>query len=156
MWPRFFLTAQNTFAAGCTCCMHDLTSIMVFSSYKKQRALALRRQGFKAPTIAKALQKEGLKASRRGLQKILNRFDKHRTIHRRVNDRGRMMKLQLTNSFLCWKMRASFCHSKPFFAVEQPWDGLSGVALTASWLGMPTRRSGCSGLGITSPKTSRM
>jgi hypothetical protein len=44
---------------------------MVFSDYKKQRVLALASQGYKAPTIAKKLQKENLKCSRVGVHKFL-------------------------------------------------------------------------------------
>ena len=38
---------------------------MVFSCYKKQRIIFFHSQGHKAPTIAKLLEEEGLKASRR-------------------------------------------------------------------------------------------
>ena len=48
---------------------------MVFSSYKRQRILFHYLQGTKAPTIAKFLQEEKLKASRVGIAKFSRKFE---------------------------------------------------------------------------------
>ena len=56
---------------------------MVFSCYKKQRIIFLHSQGHKAPTIAKLLEEEGLKASRRGIDKFLTRYKSTGTIGRK-------------------------------------------------------------------------
>ena len=44
---------------------------MVYSHYKKLRILHLSSQGYKPPTIARMLEEEGMKASRRGIGKFL-------------------------------------------------------------------------------------
>ena len=56
---------------------------MVFSSYKRQRILFHYLQGTKAPTIAKLLQEEKLKASRVGVAKFLRKFEETGSIGRR-------------------------------------------------------------------------
>ena len=48
---------------------------MVYSFYKKQRILYLHRKGFRPPTIKKILEKEGLKSTRIGIYKLLERFN---------------------------------------------------------------------------------
>ena len=48
---------------------------MVYSFYKKQRILYLHRKGFRPPTIKKILEKEGLKSTRTGIYKLLERFN---------------------------------------------------------------------------------
>ena len=48
---------------------------MVYSFYKKQRILYLHRKGFRPPTIEKILEKEGLKSTRIGIYKLLERFN---------------------------------------------------------------------------------
>ena len=53
---------------------------MVFSNYAKQR-IAFLSATHKAPTIAKILHKEGIKASRRGILKFIKRYQSG-TIHR--------------------------------------------------------------------------
>lgn len=55
---------------------------MVYSSYVKKRVLYLSRKGKRSPTIARILQREGLAVTRRGIQKFLQRFRTHGTIHR--------------------------------------------------------------------------
>ena len=65
---------------------------MVFSTYKKQRVLALASQGLKPPTIAKELKKENLQCSRIGVYKFLRRFEEDRSIARRVGS-GRPSKI---------------------------------------------------------------
>lgn len=65
---------------------------MVYSDYKKQRVLALASQGYKAPTIAKELQKEHLKCSRVGVHKFLRKFEETGSIMRRVGS-GRPSKV---------------------------------------------------------------
>ena len=56
---------------------------MVFTNYMKQRIIYLHSQGHKAPTIFKLLEEEGLKASRRGIAKFLQRYAKTGTIGRK-------------------------------------------------------------------------
>ncbi len=55
---------------------------MVYTNYLKQRALHLRRKGFRSPTITKQLRREGLKVSRKGIHNFLVRFRDHQTIGR--------------------------------------------------------------------------
>ena len=56
---------------------------MVFSVYKKQRILYFHLQGYKAPTIAKLLQEDGMSASsRRGIAKFLKCYRETGTIAR--------------------------------------------------------------------------
>ena len=55
---------------------------MVYSSYKKHRALSLWKRGLRAPSIAAHMKKEGLKVSRRGIHAFLRRYEDHGTIHR--------------------------------------------------------------------------
>ena len=57
---------------------------MVFSEYKKLRILVHHRQGkHKAPTIAKLLRSEGLRASRQGVADFLKRYESRGTIKRK-------------------------------------------------------------------------
>ena len=57
---------------------------MVFSAYKIQRILYFHLQGYKAPTIAKLLQEEGMSASSgRGIAKFLKHYREIGTIARR-------------------------------------------------------------------------
>ena len=56
---------------------------MVFSEYKKQRILHYYYLGYRAPTIAVLLRREQLAASRRGIQKFLDRYRKTGSITRR-------------------------------------------------------------------------
>ena len=56
---------------------------MVFSDYIKQRILHHYSKGHKAPTIAKLLQEEQLKASRVGVAKFIKHFEDTGTIARR-------------------------------------------------------------------------
>ena len=65
---------------------------MVFSEYTKQRILFYHRLGYKAYTIAKYLQTEGLVTSRRGVYKMLKRFEETGTI-RRIEGSGRPSKI---------------------------------------------------------------
>ena len=53
---------------------------MVFSNYAKQRIVFLSIT-HKAPTIAKILKPEGIKASRRGIFKFIKRCQSSGTIH---------------------------------------------------------------------------
>ena len=46
---------------------------MVFTEYVKRRILVYYEQGFRAPTIAKVLEDEGIRVSRRGVAKFLSR-----------------------------------------------------------------------------------
>ena len=57
--------------------------IMVFSTYKRQRILHHYLQGHKAPTIAKLLREEGLKASRVGISKFLIKYRETGSIGRK-------------------------------------------------------------------------
>ena len=56
---------------------------MVYSSYKKQRILCLYFGGYKPPTIAKLLREEGMQASRRGVDKFIQRYRQTGTIARK-------------------------------------------------------------------------
>ena len=56
---------------------------MVFSTYKQQRILVHYSRGYKAPTIAKLLQGENLRASRVGVAKFLKKFNEAGCIERR-------------------------------------------------------------------------
>ena len=47
---------------------------MVYSEYRLKRILVLHRQGLKAPTIKKILDKEGLPTTRVGIHTFLERF----------------------------------------------------------------------------------
>ena len=49
---------------------------MVYSHYKKMRILYLTQEGHKPPTIAKILEEEGMKCSRRGIAKFLKKYRK--------------------------------------------------------------------------------
>lgn len=57
---------------------------MVYSTYKRQRILSHYFNGHKAPTIAKCLQEEGLKASRVRIAKFLTKFQETGSIGRRL------------------------------------------------------------------------
>lgn len=56
---------------------------MVYSDYIKQRILHHYSKGYKAPTIAKLLQEEQLKASRVGVAKFIKHYQDTSTITRR-------------------------------------------------------------------------
>ena len=56
---------------------------MVYSTYKRQRILCHYLEGRKAPTIAKLLEQEKLKASRVGIAKFLEKFRETGSIGRR-------------------------------------------------------------------------
>ncbi len=47
---------------------------MVFNDYTKQRILIFHSHGYRAPTITRKLQDEGITVSRRGVAKFLSRF----------------------------------------------------------------------------------
>ena len=49
----------------------------VYGDYKSQRILFYLNQGYKAPTIAKLLREEGLKATRIGIHKFIKKFEKY-------------------------------------------------------------------------------
>ena len=65
---------------------------MFFSTYKRQRILALASEGLKAPAIAKNLQKENLQCSRVGVHKFLVKYQETGSIARRVGS-GRQTKV---------------------------------------------------------------
>ena len=56
---------------------------MTFPEYVKQRILALSRDGLRPPTIARILSQEGMKASRRGIDKFLLRYEEDGSTSRR-------------------------------------------------------------------------
>ena len=64
---------------------------MVFSNYTKQRIVFLSAT-HRAPTIAKILEAEGIKASRRGILKFIKRYQSSGTI-RRLPGSGRISKI---------------------------------------------------------------
>ena len=64
---------------GCT----SVIVKMVYSTYKLQRILYYYLQGYKAPTIAKLLREEKLKASRVGIAKFLKKYTETGSIGRR-------------------------------------------------------------------------
>ena len=47
---------------------------MVYTNYKKQRILCLHFAGYKPPTIVKLLREEGMRASRRGVAKFIEKY----------------------------------------------------------------------------------
>ena len=65
---------------------------MVLLSYVKQRIVALRDEGHKAPTIAMKLREEGTHVSRVGVHKFLRVYKKTHTIQRRSSS-GRPSKI---------------------------------------------------------------
>ncbi len=65
---------------------------MVYSSYKKHWIVCLYLQGYRPPTKAKILHKEGLEASRRGVAKFLKRFKETGAIKRKPGS-GRPSKI---------------------------------------------------------------
>ena len=65
---------------------------MVYSTYKRQRILRHYFDGHKAPTIAKLLWEEGLKASCVGIAKFLTKFWETGSIRRRFGS-GRPSKI---------------------------------------------------------------
>ena len=65
---------------------------MVYSTYKRQRILHHYFGGHKAPTIAKLLREEGLKASRVEIIKFLTKFQETGFIVRRLGS-GRPSKI---------------------------------------------------------------
>ena len=66
--------------------------MMVYSTYNKQRILALASEGLKAPVIIKELQKENLQSSRVGVRNFLVKFQETGSIARRVGS-GRHTKV---------------------------------------------------------------
>ena len=48
----------------------------VYGDYKSQRILFYLNKEYKAPTIAKLLQEEGLNATRIGIHKFIRKFEK--------------------------------------------------------------------------------
>ena len=57
---------------------------MVYRDYVKYRIVLLHsRLGYRAPTIAKMLQKEGECLSRRGISKFINRYKRNGTVLRK-------------------------------------------------------------------------
>ena len=56
---------------------------MVFSDYTKQRILVMYRHGYKAPPISRKLTEEGIITSRRGVAKMLDRYQETGTIKRK-------------------------------------------------------------------------
>lgn len=65
---------------------------MVFTEYEKRRMVFLWKEGYKAPTIAKIVRREGIVASRRGIDKFLRLFAVRHTIARRPGS-GRPSKI---------------------------------------------------------------
>ena len=65
---------------------------MVFSTYKKQRILHFASLRLKPPTIAKELEKEGLKCSRVGIYRFLKHYQATGSIGRKVGS-GRPSKI---------------------------------------------------------------
>ncbi len=65
---------------------------MVYSDYVKQRILHYSSQGYRAYSIALKLDKEGIVVSRRGVSKMLGRFEETGTITRRPGS-GRPSKI---------------------------------------------------------------
>ena len=65
---------------------------MVFSSYMKQRIMFFRAKGYKVPTIAKLLRREGIRSSRVGISKFLRKFEETGNFNRHVGS-GRPSKV---------------------------------------------------------------
>lgn len=65
---------------------------MVYSEYKLQRILYYNLQGFKAPTICRLLEEEGLRASRTGIAYFLKKYEQTGSIARRPGS-GRPSKI---------------------------------------------------------------
>ncbi len=65
---------------------------MVYSKYTKHRILCYRRLGYRAYRISKKLRQEGIETSRRGVSKMLARFEETGTICRREGS-GRPTKI---------------------------------------------------------------
>ena len=65
---------------------------MVFSSYKQQRIIYFHGKGFKALTMSRLLRREGIPASRRGIDKFLRKYEDTGTIGRRAGS-GRPSKI---------------------------------------------------------------
>ena len=65
---------------------------MVFSTYSKQRILYLHNKGFRAPSIKKMLEEEGLYVSRIGIHTFLLKFKETDCITRRLGS-GRPSKI---------------------------------------------------------------
>ena len=65
---------------------------MLFSSYKQQRIIYFHSKGFKPPTILRLLRREGMPASRRGIDKFLRKYQDTGTISRRAGS-GRPSKV---------------------------------------------------------------
>ena len=122
---------------------------MVFSTYKQQRILVHYSHGYKAPTIAKLLQEENLRASRVGIAKFLKKFNetgyfkgalglvdlrKYRLRLRRSskNRCELMMKRQRCSYTVSSGNAATTCPCGQFFAVGRFWDGHFVVVPTVS------------------------
>ena len=58
-------------------------SMASFSEYKRQRIISLWQDGYKAPIIAKVLEKENLPATRQGIHKFLKKYKECGAIGRR-------------------------------------------------------------------------
>ena len=67
-------------------------SVMVLSTYAKQRIITLHGQGYRSPTITKLLKEEGLRASRVAVHKFLRKYQATSTIRRREGS-GRPSKI---------------------------------------------------------------
>ena len=65
---------------------------MVYSTYTRQRILHHYLEGHKAPTIARLLREEGVKASRVGIAKFVSKYEETGSIGRRVGS-GRPSKI---------------------------------------------------------------
>ncbi len=65
---------------------------MVYNKYSKHRILCYRRLGYRAYIISKKLREEGIQTSRRGVSKMLTRFEETGTIGRREGS-GRPTKI---------------------------------------------------------------
>ena len=64
----------------------------MFSSYVKQRIVFFRAKGYKVPTIAKLLRREGIRSNRVGISKFLRMFEEAGNFNRRVGS-GRPSKV---------------------------------------------------------------
>ena len=65
---------------------------MVYTDYIQQKILYHQLKGYKAPTIAKLLQEEQLKASRVGIAKFLKHYEDIGTIVRKQGS-GRLTRI---------------------------------------------------------------
>lgn len=67
---------------------------MVYSEYTKLRILFYHRKGYKAPSIQKCLQAEGISCTRENIHRFLKRFADFKTIHR-IPGSGRPSKVTM-------------------------------------------------------------